>query len=139
MKESGEESDSVFIFKGYVPLSCSLDCLPHLFGMNETQKENKNSGKGKEKHVETGRGRSSRGRRWCGRCPTCSSRCTCSLRCPPSMVSRTGKDRTKSRKRVFGDFWLWDEFTCSIRCLPFVVSTTERILTKEGKDNRDHK
>ena len=34
----------------------------------------------------------SRGQMWCGRFPICSSRCTCSRRCLPSMVSGTEKD-----------------------------------------------
>ena len=41
VKESGEERDSIFIFKGFLPLLCSLDCLPRFFGMSQTQKETK--------------------------------------------------------------------------------------------------
>ena len=76
--------------------------LATLFWDESNSKGNKNSGKGKQKHEETGRGRSSRGgssrgRRWCGRSPICSSRCTCSLRCPPLTVSRTRRGLDKKR------------------------------------------
>ena len=110
------------ISKEHQPWSCAHVCLlPLLFGMRENQKETKTQ----EKENENGQSwKSIQGRRWCGRSPICFSRCTCSRRYLPSMVSRTREGWTKGQGTVsnrLNEKWTMDLFGYKPSFWPFLI------------------
>ena len=84
--------------------------------------------KQKQKENEKGQSwKSIQGRRWCGRSPICFSRCTCSRRCRPSMVSRTREGWTKGQGTVSlwsnrsNEKWTMDLFGYKPSFWPFLI------------------